>query len=36
MKVGFADQAEEGIESLGFDHCGPAPVFITVNACRGH
>lgn len=36
MKVGFAAHVDEGIESRVFDHCGSAPVFIIVNACRGH
>jgi ArsR family transcriptional regulator len=32
MKVGFAVQANEGIESKVFNHFGSAPVFIIVDA----
>jgi predicted Fe-Mo cluster-binding NifX family protein len=32
MKVGFAAQVDEGIESRVFDHFGSAPVFIIVDA----
>jgi ArsR family transcriptional regulator len=32
MKVGFAVQADEGIESKVFNHFGSAPVFIIVDA----
>jgi len=32
MKVGFAVQANEGIESKVFNHFGSAPVFIIVEA----
>lgn len=31
MKVGFAVQVDEGIESRVFDHFGSAPVFIIVE-----
>ncbi len=32
MKVGFAVQADEGIESRVFNHFGSAPLFIVVDA----
>ncbi|CAG1772877.1 hypothetical protein BAC2_03173 [uncultured bacterium] len=32
MKVGFAVQADEGLESRVFNHFGSAPLFIVVDA----